>query len=192
MQAVDIHGFAGSTYVRTARMTCEEKGVPHRLVPLEFRADSHHALHPFLRMPILTAGKQRLYETLAIASYIDRTGKGPSLQPDDAAAHAEMLQWISVCNDYLYNDVIRVMLQSETPSAVEQATARRDLEVVDRSLFGRKFLTGANLTLADLFLAPIVAYAMSKPCKKLFGGLESLHQWHERMAERPSFQATAP
>ena len=41
-------------------MVCEEKGVPYTLSPLEFRAESHHALHPFLRMPVLRAGELRL------------------------------------------------------------------------------------------------------------------------------------
>ena len=192
MQEVEIHGFAASTFVRTARMTCEEKAVPHRLVPLDFRSEAHRALHPYLRMPVLTAGKRRLYETLAIVTYIDQTGSGPALRPDDALVHAEMIQWISVCNDYLYNDLLRVFLKSESPTADELAPARRDLEVVDRALSGRKFLTGASLTLADLFLAPIVAFAMSNPSgKQLCHGLEALRQWHERMAARPSFQATA-
>lgn len=192
MQQVEIHGFAGSTYVRTARMVCEEKGVPYNLVPLDFRSDSHRALHPFLRMPVLTIGKQRLYETLAIASHIDRSGKGSRLQPDDPAAQAEMLQWISVCNDYLYNDLVRVMVKSETPSADELATARRDLEVLERALSGRKFLTGTNLTLADLFLTPIINFVMdSSSGKELFNGLGALRQWYERMATRPSFKATA-
>jgi glutathione S-transferase len=63
MQHVELFGFAGSTCVRTARMACIEKHVEHQLKPLEFRADSHRALHPFLRMPVLRAGELVLYET---------------------------------------------------------------------------------------------------------------------------------
>jgi len=57
MRQIELFGFAGSTYVRTARMVCEEKNIDYRLRPLEFRQESHRALHRFLRMPARRAGK---------------------------------------------------------------------------------------------------------------------------------------
>ena len=47
MKHVEIFGFAGSTYVRTARMVCEEKQVDYQLQPLEFGQESHRAPHPW-------------------------------------------------------------------------------------------------------------------------------------------------
>lgn len=79
MPDIEIHGFAQSTYVRTARMVCVEKGASHELVSLDFRSDPHRALHPFLRMQIIRCGDVLLLETLAIASYLDDTIGGPTL-----------------------------------------------------------------------------------------------------------------
>ena len=95
MADVILHGVAPSTYTRTARLTCEGKGVSYQLEPVEFGSARHLALHPFGKIPILEHGSTRIFETLAIARYVDEAFKGPALQPADAKGRALMTQWIS-------------------------------------------------------------------------------------------------
>ncbi len=92
MTDIVIHGLAPRTYTRTARLACEEKGVPHRLEPIEFGSARHLALHPFGKIPILEHGDVRVFETLAITRYVDEAFKGPALQPADAKGPAVMTQ----------------------------------------------------------------------------------------------------
>ncbi len=130
-------------------------------------------------------------ETFAIASYVDPTGSGPRLTPDDPLERARMVKWVSVCSDYLYPDLVRALLKQDAPSKEVLETARRDLEVVDRQLQGRSFLLGRELCLCDLFLAPIIAYADGKEvAKSLFKGLGGIASWQDRLWSRPSFTAT--
>ena len=42
---------------------------------------SHLALHPFDRVPIFQHGDFTLYETSAIATYVDEAFEGPALSP---------------------------------------------------------------------------------------------------------------
>src|SRR5262249_56513250 len=65
-------------------------------------AASHLALHPFDRVPILQHGNFTVYETSAIATYVDDAFEGPALQPKDVRARARMNQWISSVNSYYY------------------------------------------------------------------------------------------
>ncbi|NNG05081.1 MAG: glutathione S-transferase family protein [Inquilinus sp.] len=191
MPEIEIHGFAQSSYVRTARMVCIEKGVPHELVPLDFQSEAHRALHPFLRMPVLRAGDLVLYETLAIASYLDESRDGPALQPGDALGRARMLQWISASMDYVHGTLLRPFLTVETLSAEQRAAARGNLEVVDRALADGPYLLGAQFTLADLFLAPMVGFAESRPeFAELSEGLDGLAAWRETIWTRDSFRRT--
>jgi len=193
MKHVEILGFAGSTYVRTARMVCEEKHVDYQLLPLEFGQDSHRTLHPFLRMPVVRVGKNTLYETLAIATYINEAFDGPRLAPKEAMGRAQMLQWISACSDYLYEDLVKAALKPDGASADESAAARRGLEIVNRQLDGNPFLLGSEIYLCDLFLAPMVAFAQRrKDQRELFRGLKGLAAWHDRLSSRASFTATQP
>lgn len=92
MADVIVHGVAPSTYTRTVRLACEEKGVSHRLEPVEFGSDRLRSLHPFSKIPILEHGKVRVFETLAITRYVDEAFKGPALQPADARGRAVMDQ----------------------------------------------------------------------------------------------------
>lgn len=109
MNDVTLIGYPGSTYVRTARMVCEEKGIAHTLDPFtafEFRSDAHRALHPFAKMPILRHGKLVLYETVAIGRYLDAVFPGEALVPADPSAAAQVEQWMSALIDYGYRPLV--------------------------------------------------------------------------------------
>lgn len=67
MTDVVIYGFAQSSYVRTTRLVCEEKGVAYELAPVEFGSPAHLELHPFGKIPAFRHGDLVLHETSAIA-----------------------------------------------------------------------------------------------------------------------------
>lgn len=191
MAKLEIFGFAQSTYTRTARMICAEKGVAYVLQPLDFRADSHRALHPFLKMPALRHGDVVLFETLAIATYVDAIFDGPPLQPADPVARARMVGWISAQIDYLYPKLVGMLAESEAPTAEAVAAARGYLETFDSALRTQAYLAGGDISVADLFLAPMVAFAETTGAgAKTLHGLSGLAAWRERLWSRPSFQRT--
>src|SRR5437660_971438 len=83
MTDVVVLGFPRSTYVHIVRLVLAHKGVVHSFRDLEpeMGSASHLALHPFDRVPILQHGDFTLYETSAIATYVDEAFEGPPLQP---------------------------------------------------------------------------------------------------------------
>ena len=191
MPGIEIHGFAQSTYVRTARMACVEKGVGHDLVPLDFRSDAHRALHPFLRMPVMRDGEVLLFESLAIVTYLDETRDGPALQPADPLGRARMLAWVTACMDYVHGTLLRPFLGADALSEEQMATARGNLEIVDKALAEGPFLLGDALTLADLYLAPMVAFSEGQAqFGALTDGLDGLLRWREAVWTRDSFRQT--
>jgi glutathione S-transferase len=205
MADVTIHGFPQSTFVRTARMVCEEKGVEYDVEPLEFGSAAHLALHPFAKIPAFSHGDVTLYETLAIAVYVDMAFDGPALQPKDAATKAGMVQWLSAFNDYGYDALIRGLViprlvqpsRGEEPdeAAIKATLPRieRFLEVADEALAKSDFLAGDALSFADLMLVPCVFYLSLTPeGEALLAKYGAVAAWLERMMARPSFAATMP
>ena len=90
MADVTVYGFPISTYVNIVRLVLCAKGVPfdfHDLEP-EMGGADHLALHPFGRVPILRHGDFRLYETSAIALYVDEAFAGPAHLPPDQRSTA--------------------------------------------------------------------------------------------------------
>jgi len=104
MPDVVVLGFPRSTFVHIARLVLTHKQVPYTFRDLEPEMGSaaHLALHPFDRVPILQHGDFTLYETSAIAAYVDEAFDGPALQPKDVPTRARMNQWISAVNSYYY------------------------------------------------------------------------------------------
>jgi len=108
-----LYGFNGSTYVRTVRMVCLDKGVDYDQVPLnvlegEPRQPEHLARHPFGKVPVLDIDGIRIRETDAICRYLEGTRPEPSLVPDDVKARARMNEAISVVNSYAYPALVGV------------------------------------------------------------------------------------
>lgn len=201
-----VHGVPGSPYVQAALLGLEEKGVPWRLAPLgpgEHKAPAHLARHPFGRMPVLEHGDFRLYETQAILRYLDRLFPHPPLTPTDPRAEARMNQVIGVTDWYVINHI-------SAPIAFQRLVAPRFGLPVDearlaealpraavcmaelsRLLGGQAFMAGEALSLADLMLAPQMEFfSQTEESWPMFAGHPNLAAWTERMAARPSMQAT--
>jgi len=104
MTDVTVYGFPISTFVNIIRLVLTHKNVAfdfHDLEP-EMGSASHLSLHPFNRVPILDHAGFRIYETSAIALYVDEAFAGPALQPGDLRPRARVHQWISAVSSYYY------------------------------------------------------------------------------------------
>lgn len=196
-----IYGPPQSSYVRTVRMACAEKGVPYELKHVEFGSADHTSLHPFARIPILRHRDFILCETSAIVRYIDAVFEGPALQPDEPRAAGLMNQWISTINDYYYEVMIRGLVLprlgvaplDEPRMAALRPRLTHQCRVADLALGKNRFLAGAQLTLADLFLAPIISQVMKTPeGGRAIPSHPHLARWLRSMMERDSYTASEP
>jgi glutathione S-transferase len=194
MNTITIYGFNGSTYVRTVCMTCVEKGVDYKLEGFEFGSARHAELHPFMKMPVADIKGTRIYETLAIASLIDDLS-GPCLQPVHPVQKATMLKWISSGIDDLYPILVSDLLQDGPPSAVSISNISKVLVLLDKEIrLKDHFLDGLHITLADLFLYPMLHFASSRVTDfgAMTADLHDLKSWLARMDERKCVIKTVP
>lgn len=204
MTELVIHGPPQSSYVRTARMIAVEKGLAYRLAPLDFKGPAHLAMHPWGRVPILTHGETELIETSAIAHYLDAIGAGAPLVPREPVRLAETEKWISIINCYAYGDLVTgYLFHYIFPKTADQQPDRaliaaaapaveRDLRLFERGFRG-DWLTGSTLSLADLFLAPILAYLAPLPeARAVLEDCPNLRRFGAAMAARASFVETVP
>ena len=163
----------------------------------------HLERHPFGRVPALQHDDFVLYETNAIAAYIDDVFPGPKLTPADPKQRARMNQWIGNLNWYFYPEMIyhisherNVYPELGIPGndlIVQRAIpkARRALEVMEKELSdGRPFLVGDTVTMADYFLLPtLFGFALTPEGKQLLPKFPSVVAWDNRMDALPSVVA---
>ncbi len=202
MTQITLYGAPYSVYVRIARLVLEEIGVTYELVPVDiFTQDSlpddYETRHPFGKIPASEHDGFRLFETDAIACYAVAAFGGERLIPRDARALARMTQIMRVVDNYAYPALVWGVLVEEVKrsragqlSAEEIARARRALGVLE-DLAEVPFLVGAELSLADLWLAPVLAYLRLAPSgPALLDSSPKLTAWQATMAARPSVIAT--
>ncbi|MER8744958.1 glutathione S-transferase family protein [Mesorhizobium sp. M1004] len=198
-----VYGADYSVYVRIVRLVLAEKGIDYDLVPVDvFAAEGTPAWyfehHPFGRIPAFEHGGFRLFETSAIARYVDEAFDGPALQPKDARTRATMNQIIGMLDAYAYRsmvwDVAVERLEKEAPDEALVANGLRQAETVLRVLTALKppgpWLLGDHLTLADLHAASIIAYFVKvADGQKLLAAFADIQAWWEGIAKRPSLAA---
>jgi glutathione S-transferase len=205
MAEVILYGSIMSPFVRPVALALQEKGVAHRLEEVEQGSPAHRALHPWARVPVLRHGEVVLFESAAIAHYVDEAFPGPALRPADALGRARVLQWISAAQDYFYKHVVAAHLfhyfmqqwrgTPLDPAVIEAGlpALRSTVGIVEKALAGRDWLVGDQLTLADLFLGPMAGYlGLSPASAELLQQSPNLRAYTARLAARASFQATQP
>jgi glutathione S-transferase len=202
---VVLYGADYSVYARIAHLALHEKGVDHRIEPIDIFKGAPPAylqLHPFGKIPALEHGEFRLYETGAITRYIDEAFPGPALQPKDPQGRARMVQIMSIVDSYAYRLLIwdimveRLMAPTEGRASDEAkiAAAMPRAETVLTALSdlaAGPYLLGNEVTLADLHLASIIAYFRLAPeGSQLIAGMPKIARWWEAIAKRPSLERT--
>lgn len=199
-----VYGADYSVYVRIVRLVLAEKGIDYELVPVDvFAAEGVPAWyfehHPFGRIPAFCYDGFRLFETSAIARYVDEGFDGPALQPSDPRARATMNQTIGMLDAYGYRamvwDVAVERLEKAEPDEELIAGGLAQAETVLKMLTSLKpqgpWLLGDQLTLADLHAAPIIAYFVKvSEGQKVLAEFPDIRDWYARIAARPGFVRT--
>ncbi|PRQ05561.1 glutathione S-transferase family protein [Enhygromyxa salina] len=203
-----ITGFPQSTFVWTARAAFNIKGVDHDFEPIgppQSKTPEYLARHPWGKVPVLDHGDVALYETTAICSYVDTAFEGTSLQPSEPAELARMHQVVSIANCYLYPPaVLRYALQFIFPSGPDGTPNRavidkalpeigKTLGVLEAELGDGEWFAGGQLTIADLFVGPLVAVVgMFPEGKQLLADQPKLGRLLGRLMDQPGFRDAAP
>ena len=210
MSKPTLYGPTYSTYTRSMRMVLAEKGVEYDLVEVDMIGGAHHRpdhiqRHPFERVPAFEHNGFAIYESNAIAHYIDDAFPGPRLAHPHIHRRTRDQQIVDVINAYGYKRIVTDIVvryffadKAKGPDMDAIAAAAPEAEYVlaaiqDLMLGSDPYLVGRVVSFSDLLLAPIVAYFMQfQDGTRAMAKLPKLAHWWLAMQQRPSFTATAP
>jgi glutathione S-transferase len=205
MPELILYGIPQSTYVRSARMACIEKGVPYTLEPAPPHSVAINAIHPFGKVPAMRHGDFTLYETSAIMRYVDEAFDGPRLTPADMKQRARMEQWMSAINCYFDGAMVRrLVVQYAFPSGADGKPNRevidkaaeevkKQIALLDAALDPGPYLLGAEISLADLLLCPMMAYLSRTPeGEAILATTRNIPRSGQAISARRSYQETVP
>jgi len=164
-----IYGDLGSGNCLKVKYTADKLGLAYDWVPIdtmkgETRTPDFLARFPMARIPgVEFSDGRRLAESNAIIRYL---AHGTPLLPDDAFAQAKIDEWL-FWEQYSHEPYVAVCRFH----MVYQGRAKKDreawrvergesaLDLMERSLAGRNWLTGETMTIADIALLPYTRLA---------------------------------
>jgi glutathione S-transferase len=204
---ITVHSIPGSPYGRIVLATCVEKNAPYRLQPVTpgaHRQAAYTALHPFSKIPAIEDGDFALYETQAVARYIDAVYGAPrALTPKDPKSEARMNQVIGIIDCYFFapnsamtlgfNRVVAPKLgfpvnEEAAIAAIPQTSYC--IEVLAGFLAKSPYMAGDAFSLADIHAGSHLDLLTGAPEASAMMQDTPIPAWLDRLAARPSFATT--
>jgi glutathione S-transferase len=176
--------------------------IPLDVLAGEPQTPEHRQRHPFGKVPVLDYGGLRILETSAIARYLNDVLPGKSLVPATPEDRARMDMVIGLIDSYGYGaltgGVAAYHLFPDFVGGKNDATREAGLEngrivlaLAMQTKGASPFIAG-ELSLADLYLAPIMCYVGMTPDKDSLFSLPGFADWWTNIEALPSFQTTPP
>jgi glutathione S-transferase len=202
-----LHGFPPSPNTWKVRAVAAHIGIPLELALVDLskgqqRAPEYLALNPTGRTPTLVDVDLVLWESTAIMHYLANQ-KANSLWPNNPRARADIMRWQSwqlqhwskeACEPLTFQRLVKKILNlgPSDPAVVGKAMEcfHREARVLDTHLSKQPYLTGIDLTLADISVAASMAHhkAAAMPLEPY----QNVQAWFARVSALPAWQQTAP
>lgn len=198
---ITLYSFPQSRSLRVS-WTLEELGLEYQCQHIALdkgkgQTAEHLARHPDGKVPVIEDGDVHLFESAPICRYLaEKYGDG-TLLPNDLAARAQVDQWLSFIvteiEQPLWNQAKHTFALPEekrVPAILPVCAweIQRALGALERRYNGQENLVGDTFTLADLFLAHTLSWAVSMKHRLP----EALLAYRERHTQRPAMaRATA-
>lgn len=196
---IKLYGNPLSTCTRKVLTTLVETDTPYEMTVIDFakgehKQQPHLSRQPFGQVPAIEDDGLALYESRAIARYINEKVKGP-LIPKDLAGRARMEQWISVetsdfsgaAMKFIYQHIF-LWPQTDEVLAAAQKQVDAALDIMDSQLGKQPYFAGMDFTLADICFMPYVEYLQATPVKESLRTRANFSAWWNRVSERPSWR----
>ena len=199
-----LYQFPLCPFSRKVRLALSEKGVAYetkRLDPWNAE-EGFYSLNPAGRTPVLydPDRKRVLVDSQAICEYFEETVDKAPLILGNAGQRAEIRRLVALVDEVFFADVTqplleekmkkRIVLRSSPDGGVLRNVMRLahdHLDYLDWLIDNRRWLAGAQLSLADFAFAAQISVADYLDGID-WSGHEATHGWYRVMKSRPSFR----
>jgi len=157
--------------------------------------EEYGEMNPNRLVPTINDNGFILWESYAIIRYICKEYGQGSLWPDDSQQAALADQWMEWTNSRfmgtffpIFWSLIRTPKeQQDAKKIAESAKATGELlQIVERNLEGKQFMTGNNLTMGDLPLGSMMFKYYTLDVEH--PSLPNIEAWYSRLCERSAYQ----
>ena len=161
MSDITIYWASGSPFAWRAVLTAELKGVDYKSILISFgdgdtRKAEYLEMNPRGKVPVLRAGSEFIYESLAVMTYLDNVAPDPPLFGESAIETARIWQVIAEHENYVVPQMSRIIGPAFFGTTDEQAASiregrdklREELVRLEAVAKNGEFLLGDHITAA--------------------------------------------
>lgn len=154
-QPLELVSFKFCPFVQRNIIIAKEKGIDIRVTHINLKEPPQWFLDisPFKKVPLLRVGDAVLFESSAIAEYLDEL-KAPSLYPDDAVIRASNRAWIMFASDLLMANARLIKAKSKQDFTDACADLKKQIARLEPLMRGPYF-NGDQFSLIDATYAPL-------------------------------------
>jgi len=180
-------------YVQRARIVLTEKGIPHELefIDLADRPAWFFRISPLGKVPVLLTDGKPLFESSAIAEYLDEVTPG-ALLPSDPYERARSRAWIAYASSTL--DVIAGLYNAKDMQTFNEKVEalRGRFRTLAAELKQGPYFNGDSFGLVDAAFGPLFRYfdvIEARTELDFFDDVPAVTRWRHELALRSSVQS---
>jgi glutathione S-transferase len=176
----------------------EELGLPHTYHWMdagkgEHKVDPNRSVNPFGKIPSMTDGDIKLFESAAIVHYLyEKAGKLPA----DPTARTHLLQWMFAALNTVEMPFIELLRWDvfwegrpgrdvQYPELLEACKTR--LADLERALGSKAYIMGDTFGPADILMTSTLEYGKHRP--EIFANVPGIRAYLERTKGRSTFSS---
>jgi len=200
-----LYGYVHSPPAKLVAMVLYEKEIPFEYIEVDLstrknKTEAFLAIQPFGQVPYIDDDGFILYESRAIARYLEEKypNQGTKLIPTDPkkralfdqAASIEAFSFDFYSTPLMYEAFVKPRLRQEVdPQRAKDLTASlaEKLDVYDQILAKQPYIAGDELTLADLYHIP-VGNVLFLAGINVISEKPNVAKWFNKVSSRPSWQ----
>jgi glutathione S-transferase len=193
-----LWGRLNSINVQKAVLALEEIGLPYDRTDagLQFgvnKTPDYLAMNPNGLVPTIDDYGFVLWESNAIVRYLCAKHAAGTLWPEDLRLRADADRWMDWQSSSLnsamgpaFHGLVRTPAEKRDAAAIEAALAKtnRLVAMLDAHLAERPYIAGADYTMGDIVLGPIMHRWFNMPTTR--DAAPNAQRWYERLMQRPA------
>ena len=160
------------------------------------QTEEYLKLNPSGKVPTLVDGDVSVWESNTILRYLSsKLAGGAALYPADPAARSQIERWMDwqlASFNAPYLGVFREAKKKEEERAASFGADVKELaaqfELLEKGTAGRPWIAGANFSIADICLGPVIDRALAFPIT--LPAVPGVRAWREKIASRAAYRKT--
>jgi len=160
------------------------------------QTEEYLKLNPSGKVPTLVDGDVSVWESNTILRYLSsKLAGGAALYPAEPAGRSQVERWMDwqlASFNAPYLGVFREAKKKEEERAASFGADVKELaaqfELLEKGTAGRPWIAGANFSIADICLGPVIDRALAFPIT--LPAVPGVRAWREKIASRAAYRKT--